>query len=71
MQNSEFYGYIRDRKTGNVLGIQRKSSYEELSMNNQQLVKQKKEHLIEFDVLPLDYESEETEVKKAGRPKSK
>ena len=51
---SDYAGYIKDLKTGNVLGIQRRSSIEQVEMENIALIKQKKEHLIKFKVLSND-----------------
>ena len=48
---NDYAGYIQDLKTKNVLGIQRKSSLEEIEMNNNELIKRKKEHMIQFKVL--------------------
>lgn len=68
---SDYAGYVKDLKTGNVLGIQRKSSLEEIEMNNIELIKRKKEHMIQFKV--LDHEEIMEYLKSVGRifiPKS-
>ena len=66
---NEFYGYVRDLKTGNLIGINSRRSYEILAMNDIELIKQRKEHNREFEIIPLDEEIEAP--KKAGRPARK
>ena len=51
---SDYAGYIKDLKSGNILGIQRRSSIEQVEMENMALIKQRKEHLIKFKVLTSD-----------------
>ena len=48
---SEFAGYLKYRNTGSLVGISKKSLLEQLAMENQQLIKQKKQHLIKYDVI--------------------
>jgi len=48
---SEYAGYIKDLKTGAILGILRKSSLEQIAMDNQEVIKRGQKHSIEFEVL--------------------
>jgi hypothetical protein len=48
---SEHAGFIKDVKTGAILGLSRKSSIEQIAMNNQDLIKRGQKHLIEYEVL--------------------
>lgn len=60
---SEYAGYLKNVKTGSIIGVQRKSTLVEYERQNQQLKKRGDEHLIEWEV----YEKEEQQ-KKPGRP---
>jgi hypothetical protein len=48
---SEYAGYVKDLKTGAILGIMSKASLTEIERNNQLLIKKRDEHLIQFEVL--------------------
>ena len=48
---ADYAGYVKDLKTGAIIGISKKSLLDEIERNNQKLIKQRKTHLIEHDVL--------------------
>ena len=76
MQSNEFAGYVKDLKTGAILGISNKRCLQQIAMDNQELIKRGQKHAIEYEVLPSNYginepQEIETEKKQAGRPKTK
>ena len=48
---ADYAGYVKDLKTGAIIGISKKSLLDEIERNNQKLIKQRKTHLIEHEVL--------------------
>ena len=49
--NGEYAGYVKDLKSGGILGISNKRCLSEIAFNNQELVKRNQKHAIEFEVL--------------------
>lgn len=73
---SDYAGFVKDLKTGAILGISNMRCLEEIAMNNQELVKRGEKRAIEFEVLSAiegekaynDYVIEKLGKKLVGMP---
>jgi len=71
---ADYAGYVKDVSTGAIIGISKKSLLDELERNNQELIKQRKTHLITHEivvpkVLVKEVEEIETPKIKVGKIK--